>query len=80
MFEQDHNRDIIIQFPDNSPYNLFEENETKFNGNQARRFSFRETVTSSHSPHLWYSTEEVTKALELFLIAGDKLEGSLTYR
>ncbi|CAA6663543.1 unnamed protein product [Spirodela intermedia] len=49
-------------------------------GIAVRRFSFRETITDSHSPHLWYSTEEVTKALELFLIAGDKLEGSLTYR
>lgn len=31
-------------------------------------------------PHLWYSTSEVIRALELFIEGGDKLSGSNTYR
>ncbi|MQL72419.1 hypothetical protein Taro_004759 [Colocasia esculenta] len=81
MFNQDHNRDYIVQFPDRGPYYLSQESVTmKPHRKQHNRFSLRETATTTQSPHLWYSPEEVLKALKLFLDSGDKLEGSLTYR
>ncbi|KAG0483644.1 hypothetical protein HPP92_011728 [Vanilla planifolia] len=54
----DHNKDVIVDFPDFSP--LSDANVVK--------------------PHLWYSTEEVIHALELFLSAGNSLSKSRTYR
>ncbi|KAK9125272.1 hypothetical protein Scep_014118 [Stephania cephalantha] len=44
------------------------------------RFSFRETLSNLPHPHLWYSTEKVIYALQLFLDAGEEFAGSLTYR
>uniref|UniRef100_A0A1D1ZA06 Alpha-N-acetylglucosaminidase n=1 Tax=Anthurium amnicola TaxID=1678845 RepID=A0A1D1ZA06_9ARAE len=77
----DHNRDFIVQFPDRGPYDLSQGSVMQQpHKKQDTRFSFRETATNMPSPHLWYSTEEVIKALKLFLDAGDELEGSLTYR
>jgi len=45
-----------------------------------RRFLFSEKSSSLPKPHLWYSTEDVIKALKLFLDAGKELSGSHTYR
>ncbi|XP_078446491.1 alpha-N-acetylglucosaminidase family / NAGLU family [Wolffia australiana] len=77
----DHNRDIILEFPDRSPYVISKESGTKISdGHEDHRLTFREIVSSSHSPHLWYSTDEVINALCLFLLAGEKIEESHTYR
>ncbi|XP_008802642.2 alpha-N-acetylglucosaminidase [Phoenix dactylifera] len=82
----DHNKDYIVEFPDSSPF-LTGSQLSKEGWIQKlptleknHRFSFRETNTNVAHPHLWYSNEEAIKALKLFLIAGNDLVGSLTYR
>uniref|UniRef100_A0A1J3GKV9 Alpha-N-acetylglucosaminidase n=1 Tax=Noccaea caerulescens TaxID=107243 RepID=A0A1J3GKV9_NOCCA len=84
----DHNTDFIVKFPDWDPSSSVqgeskqtatfmistEPYETK------RRFLFQDNSSGFPKAHLWYSTKEVIKALQLFLEAGDVLVGSLTYR
>ncbi|XP_073104485.1 alpha-N-acetylglucosaminidase isoform X2 [Elaeis guineensis] len=82
----DHNKDYIVQFPDSSPF--LTDSQLSKEGwiqklptlEQNHRFSFRETNANVPQPHLWYSNKEAIKALKLFLIAGNDLVGSLTYR
>ncbi|KAF9620704.1 hypothetical protein IFM89_014004 [Coptis chinensis] len=86
----DHNKDFIVKFPDFDPSSYFQSNMSKdshignlFSQGTTNRFSSRETtfVLPQHNqPHLWYSTEEVIVALQLFLDARNYLAGSLTYR
>ncbi|PIA30261.1 hypothetical protein AQUCO_05700157v1 [Aquilegia coerulea] len=83
----DHNKDFIVQFPDWDPSDYFHTNMSKethvhnlFAHNNTKRFFLRETTTDLPRAHLWYSTEEVIIALQLFLDAGSHLAGSLTYR
>nr|GMC79775.1 alpha-N-acetylglucosaminidase [Ipomoea batatas] len=83
----DHNKDYIVEFPDWDPSNpsrsdMPENDHTKafLMTHQKRRFFLLETSSSLPQPHLWYSTEDVLKALKLFLDAGTELAGSLTYR
>ncbi|KAJ6692063.1 ALPHA-N-ACETYLGLUCOSAMINIDASE [Salix purpurea] len=45
-----------------------------------RRFLFQDKSSDFPEAHLWYSTQEVVRALWLFLDAGNDLRGSLTYR
>lgn len=85
ILKQDHNKDYIVQFPDSSP--LVTGSQLSRGWIQKlptleknHRFSFKETDTNVPQPHLWYSNEEAIKALKLFLIAGNDLVGSLTYR
>ncbi|KAF5185353.1 Alpha-n-acetylglucosaminidase [Thalictrum thalictroides] len=83
----DHNKDFIVQFPDWDPSEYFHTNMSKESHvqgivahNNTKRFFLRETTTDLPRAHLWYSTEEVIVALQLFLDAGNHLAGSLTYR
>ncbi|KAF9586962.1 hypothetical protein IFM89_039834 [Coptis chinensis] len=86
----DHNKDFIVKFPDFDPSSYFQSNMSEdshignlFSQGTTNRFSSRETtfVLPQHNqPHLWYSTEEVIVALQLFLDARNYLAGSLTYR
>lgn len=82
----DHNKDYIVQFPDSSPFltgsQLSKEGLMQIlpTLEKNHRLSFRETNAQVPQPHLWYSNEEVIKALKLFLSAGNELAGSLTYR
>ncbi len=80
---QDHNKDYIVQFPDISP-NSFSSDVSKRKAisevKKHRRFVLSEVSASLPHPHLWYSTKEAIKALELFLNAGNDLSKSLTYR
>ncbi|KAI3918459.1 hypothetical protein MKX01_041779 [Papaver californicum] len=82
----DHNKDYIVEFPDWDPScdsgsNMFKR-KTQYHLRQEKtfRFSFAETNSVLPHPHLWYSTEEVIHALQLFIDAGNSLVGSLTYR
>ncbi|KAK4285477.1 hypothetical protein QN277_002171 [Acacia crassicarpa] len=73
----DHNHDFIVMLPDWDPSNL---QKVDFLPLGNRRFLSQETNSDMPQAHLWYPTEEVTKALNLFLGAGKDYAGSLTYR
>ncbi|KAJ8573583.1 hypothetical protein K7X08_010094 [Anisodus acutangulus] len=87
-----HNTDYIVKFPDWDPSgktgtDISRTDISNQNGMQKlagfqwnRRFLFSDKSSSLPKPHLWYSTEDVIKALKLFLDAGKELSGSLTYR
>ncbi|CAN6325182.1 unnamed protein product [Urochloa humidicola] len=79
----DHNKDYIVEFPDISP-SSFGSQLSKRRGmsisSNHRRFFLSEVSGSLPHPHLWYSTKEAIKALELFLNAGNDFLKSLTYR
>ncbi|CAL4914461.1 unnamed protein product [Urochloa decumbens] len=79
----DHNKDYIVEFPDISP-SSFGSQLSKRRGmsisSNHRRFFLSEVSGSLPHPHLWYSTKEAIKALDLFLNAGNEFSKSLTYR
>lgn len=83
---QDHNHDFIVMLPDWDPSSNFESSALNLQkkiyflppGN--RRFLSQETKSDMPRAHLWYPTEEVTRALQLFLDAGKDYAGILTYR
>ncbi|KAG8097408.1 hypothetical protein GUJ93_ZPchr0013g37055 [Zizania palustris] len=79
----DHNRDYIVEFPDISPSSLssdLSEIRDTLTVRKHRMLVLSEVSGSLPHPHLWYSTKEAIKALELFLNAGKDLSKSLTYR
>ncbi|KAF7824582.1 alpha-N-acetylglucosaminidase [Senna tora] len=84
----DHNHDFIVMLPDWDPSANFAsgsgmsslQNKIYFLTPGSRRFLSQETKSDMPQAHLWYPTEEVTKALQLFLDAGKEHAGSLTYR
>ncbi|KAI8545871.1 hypothetical protein RHMOL_Rhmol07G0071100 [Rhododendron molle] len=78
----DHNTDFIVKFPDWDPsmQMLIAPKRRRFTPNRGRRFIFSETSSPLPQAHLWYSTQDVVKALKLFLDAGGDMAGSLTYR
>ncbi|KAA8540869.1 hypothetical protein F0562_024993 [Nyssa sinensis] len=82
----DKNRDVIVAFPDADPSFILIP-QLSINGGYdqhskpvLRRAVLKETTDSFDQPHLWYSTSEVIRALELFIASGDELSGSSTYR
>ncbi|AQL06547.1 Alpha-N-acetylglucosaminidase [Zea mays] len=79
----DHNKDYIVEFPDISPssvtYQVSKRRGMSITRNH-RRFFLSEVSGILPQPHLWYSTKEAVKALELFLDAGSTFSESLTYR
>jgi alpha-N-acetylglucosaminidase len=79
----DHNKDYIVEFPDISPSSfssqLSNRRSMSIRSNR-RRFFLSEVSGSLPHPHLWYSTKEAVKALELFLNAGNDFSRTLTYR
>ncbi|WVZ00315.1 hypothetical protein V8G54_026384 [Vigna mungo] len=82
----DHNHDFIVMFPDWDPSTNSEtglsNTQKKINllppGN--RRYLFQETASDKPQAHLWYPSDDVIKALQLFLAGGKNLSRSLTYR
>ncbi|KAL8171495.1 hypothetical protein V2J09_023299 [Rumex salicifolius] len=83
----DHNRDYIVMLPDwdpaiNSSSAMLQNHQKKrlLMPHQNPRHFLLETGDPIPQPHLWYSTQEVIKALYLFIDAGINLHGSLTYR
>ncbi|CAN1132593.1 NAGLU [Linum perenne] len=78
----DHNTDFIVKLPDwdptsHSDYTKQEKIHTLHFGG---RFLFQQQSSDLPEAHMWYSNQDTVKALQLFLGAGDKLNGSLTYR
>ncbi|KAG8388629.1 hypothetical protein BUALT_Bualt02G0145300 [Buddleja alternifolia] len=80
----DKNRDVIVAFPDIDPNSIFTSpllsQSVKHNLQSLRRAIYEQTSDSYTHPHLWYSTSEVIRALELFIASGDQLSESNTYR
>jgi alpha-N-acetylglucosaminidase len=80
---QNHNRDYIVEFLDKSPSSFssqFSERRSISLARQHPRFFLSEISDFRREPHLWYSTKEAVKALELFINAGDDFSENLTYR
>jgi alpha-N-acetylglucosaminidase len=80
--DQDKNRDVIVAFPDVNP-NLVSMLQGSHHTDVklvSRRAALIKNTDSYEHPHLWYSTTEVVRALELFIAGGDELSGSSTYR
>ncbi|CAK7330911.1 unnamed protein product [Dovyalis caffra] len=82
-----HNTDFIVKFPDwdpspNSGSDVSQQDNMHvlLTLPGTRRFLFQDKSSDFPEAHLWYSTQEVVKALALFLDAGNDLTGSLTYR
>ncbi|KAE8735017.1 hypothetical protein F3Y22_tig00000495pilonHSYRG00003 [Hibiscus syriacus] len=77
----DKNRDVIVAFPDVSPFfiSLPLERYQHYGKPTSRRAVLREKTNAYEQPHLWYSTSEVIKALELFIASGNELSASSTY-
>ncbi|PON74257.1 Alpha-N-acetylglucosaminidase [Parasponia andersonii] len=83
----DHNTDFIVKFPDWDPQVNPRSNISRHNLLQMllridvkRRSLLQDTSSDLPQAHLWYSTQEVIKALKLFIDAGSEFAGSLTYR
>ncbi|XP_047322324.1 alpha-N-acetylglucosaminidase isoform X2 [Impatiens glandulifera] len=77
---QDHNTDFIVKLPDWDPS---PEMVTEIPKLKRKKFFLLEEVevrSSLPKAHLWYSTEDVIKALGLLLDGAGDLHGSLTYR
>ncbi|KAH9775992.1 alpha-N-acetylglucosaminidase [Citrus sinensis] len=78
----DKNRDVIVAFPDVDP-SIISVTEGKYQnyGKPVSKEAVLKSETSSYDhPHLWYSTSEVIRALELFIASGNELSASNTYR
>lgn len=79
-YGKDKNRDVIVAFPDVDPSSILVLPEgsdqhgildSSMDGLQDATFD---------RPHLWYPTSKVISALKLFIVGGDQLSGSNTYR
>lgn len=85
LLKQDKNRDVIVAFPDVDPSfisiaQIFAPQHQKYSMVLSRRDSLKDLTDTFDQPHLWYSTSEVIRALELFIASGAQLSGSNTYR
>ncbi|KAK3225564.1 hypothetical protein Dsin_005426 [Dipteronia sinensis] len=78
----DKNRDVIVAFPDVDPsvISITHKRYDEYGKPVSRRAVLERERNSYDQPHLWYSTSEVIRALELFISSGDELSASKTYR
>ncbi|KAL2253990.1 UNVERIFIED_CONTAM: Alpha-N-acetylglucosaminidase [Sesamum indicum] len=83
----DKNRDVIVAFPDVDPNSIFTSSLLSLprkhrhsNNRSLRRAIYQQSSNSYTHPHLWYSTSEVIRALQLFLTSGNQLSESNTFR
>lgn len=62
-----------MAFPDVDPSFIFvlHERSNQYGKSESRRAAIEEVRDSFDQPHLWYSTSEVIRALELFIASGD---------
>lgn len=80
--KQDKNRDVIVAFPDVDP-SIISVTQEKFQNHKkpvSKKAVLKSETSSYDQPHLWYSTSEVIRALELFIASGNELSASNTYR
>lgn len=87
--DQDHNGDVIVEFPDINPSDgpLAQPGDNLKRrrwvaGNEMRHVGITNKMKSlmAHKPHLWYSPAEAVKALGLLLSSADELGSEKTYR
>ncbi|CAN0917314.1 NAGLU [Linum grandiflorum] len=78
----DHNTDFIVKLPDWDPslHSGYSKQDKIHTLRIGGRFLFEQENSDLPEAHIWYSNQDTVKALQLFLGAGDKLNGSLTYR
>lgn len=76
----DHNKDFIVQFPDWDPANENPGGPFVVSNSGSARHILLESDSSPPQAHLWYPTQEVIRALHLFLEAGKDLAESITFR
>lgn len=76
----DHNKDFIVEFPDWDPANENSIGPFVVSNSESGRHFLVESRSSLPKAHLWYPTQEVIKALHLFLDAGKNFAGSFTFR
>lgn len=71
-----------MAFPDVDPsfISVLHERYNHQRKSLSRRAAIEQITDSFDKPHLWYSTSEVIRALELFIASGDELSESNTYR
>lgn len=82
MYKQDKNRDVIVAFPDVDPsiISIAQGRYHHYDKPVLRSAVLKSNPSSYDQPHLWYSTSEVIRALELFIASGEQLSASNTYR
>ncbi|KAK4493383.1 hypothetical protein RD792_017717 [Penstemon davidsonii] len=77
----DKNRDVIVSFPDVDPNSIYTSAQLTLSDHSSPRRAIYELKSDSYThPHLWYSTSEVIRALQLFIATGEQLIESDTYR
>ncbi|XP_022885234.1 alpha-N-acetylglucosaminidase-like isoform X1 [Olea europaea var. sylvestris] len=81
----DKNRDVIVAFPDVDPFSIALPSFSPIGRYHHANYpspgrAIYELGDSYNHPHLWYSTSELIRALELFIASGDQLSETSTYR
>ena len=83
---QDKNRDVIVAFPDVEPFviqtpGLYTSSSKTYSTKLSKNYIAVDASNDEYEhPHLWYDTDAVIRALELFLRYGDEVSDSNTFR
>lgn len=85
MFWQDHNGDVIVEFPDSSPKQLVSYPQNILHQRLGERDTFSLSHLShrqilTHPQHMWYAPQDAAVALQYLLASADALGFSKPYR
>lgn len=84
--KNDKNRDVIVAFPDVEPFviqtpGLYTGASKMYSTMPSKKYIVKDASNDAYEqPHLWYDTNVVIHALELFLQYGDEVSASNTFR
>ncbi|WVZ87458.1 hypothetical protein U9M48_034093 [Paspalum notatum var. saurae] len=84
--KNDKNRDVIVAFPDVEPFvietpGLYASARKMYSSMSSKNHKVKDaSIDEYEHPHLWYDTNAVIHALELFLQYGDEVSDSNTFR
>ncbi|KAG0527829.1 hypothetical protein BDA96_06G266800 [Sorghum bicolor] len=84
--KNDKNRDVIVAFPDVEPFvietpGLYVNTRQMYSTMPSKNYIGKDASSDAYDhPHLWYDTNAVIPALELFLQHGDEVSDSNTFR
>ncbi|CAD6261970.1 unnamed protein product [Miscanthus lutarioriparius] len=84
--KNDKNRDVIVAFPDVEPFvietpGLYVDTRQMYSTMPSKNYIGKDASSDAYDhPHLWYDTNAVIHALELFLQHGDEVSDSNTFR
>ncbi|CAD6259287.1 unnamed protein product [Miscanthus lutarioriparius] len=84
--KNDKNRDVIVAFPDVEPFvietpGLYVNTRQMYSTMPSKNYIGKDSSSDAYDhPHLWYDTNAVIHALELFLQHGDEVSDSNTFR